>query len=72
MATKKQTKPKQDDLASALMKKGSLTITAESREALYAKGQELLKQLPADAVWTRGMVEHLDGSFLQTYSLIKK
>lgn len=71
MATKKQSKPKQDDHAAALLKQGTVTITAQSREEIYALAEQLTSQL-ADVEWTRGMVEHCSGSFTQKYSLVKK
>lgn len=64
-------KTKKNDTLSVLMQKGKATLKAESREAIYKEGDELLKQLPSDVEWTRGAVEYVDGLFYQNYELKK-
>ena len=67
-----KTKKNDNNTLDVLLKKGTVTLKAESRESIYADGDALLKQLPSDMEWTRGAVEYVDGSFIQKYSLIKK
>lgn len=62
---------KNDNTLDVLLKKGTVTLKAESRESIYKDGDELLKQLPSDVEWTRGAVEFVDGLFYQNYSLKK-
>lgn len=62
---------KNDNTLDVLLKKGTVTLKAESRVVIYIEGDELLKQLPSDVEWTRGAVEYVDGLFYQKYELKK-
>lgn len=62
---------KNDNTLDVLLKKGTVTLKAESRESIYKDGDELLKQLPSDVEYMRGAVEFVDGLFYQNYSLKK-
>lgn len=55
-----------------LQKKGTTTLTADSREAVYQISAQMVGLIPAGVDWTRGAVQHRKGVFTQTYSLIKK
>lgn len=54
-----------------LLKKGSVTLTSDSRESIYKDAEELVSKIPQDVKWTRGAVEHHEGIFTQTYETIK-
>ena len=64
---------KQPDFVKELLEKGSVTLTAESRDDIYQMGDDLLMAIPQGTKWTRGIVEHdVECTvFTQTYSLIK-
>lgn len=73
MATKKnKTNKPQDERVDALLSEGTVTLKADSREAIYQEAEQLVALIPADAKWTRDAVEYCDGSFFQKYKLIKK
>ena len=56
-----------------LLKDGTLTLTATSREEIYKKGETIVAGIPLGTKWTRTIVIHDgQGNFTQTYSLIKK
>lgn len=74
---KKETiaEPKQESAITAdeLLKNGTQTLVADSREAIYEKAKQLVGMIPEGVNWTRGIVEH-DAEcteFTQTYILIK-
>lgn len=57
-----------------LLREGELTLTAKSREEIYAKSKELVDSMPEGTKWTRPAVEYdpETGIFSQTYTIIKK
>lgn len=57
-----------------LLKEGKLTLTAKSREEIYAKSKELVDSMPEGTKWTRPAVEYdpETGIFSQKYTIIKK
>lgn len=63
----------QTDFVKELMEKGSVTLTAESRDALYEQAATLVGLIPQGTKWTRSIVDHdVECTvFTQTYSLIK-
>ena len=72
MATKKTETDKQPATIDELLEKGTLTLTAGSREDIYLQGDELLKDMPQGTKWTRTIVMFDgEGIFTQTYSIIK-
>lgn len=54
-----------------LIEEGKTIIEGESREEVYQKAEALVAAIPAGTKWTRSIVEHNQGQFSQTYSLIK-
>lgn len=63
----------QPDYVKELLEKGTVMITAESRNSLYKKAETLVGMIPAGTKWTRGIVEHDNEctTFTQIYSVIK-
>lgn len=63
----------QPDFVKELMEKGSVTLTAESRDSLYEKAATMVGLIPQGTKWTRSIVDHdVECTvFTQTYSLIK-
>lgn len=57
-----------------LLREGELTLTANSREDIYAKSKELVDSMPEGTKWTRQAVTFNPetGIFSQTYTIIKK
>lgn len=57
-----------------LLREGELTLTAKSREEIYAKSKELVDSMPEGTKWTRPAVEYdpETGIFSQKYTIIKK
>lgn len=57
-----------------LLKEGELTITAKSREDIYAKSKELVDSMTEGTKWTRQAVTFNPetGIFSQKYTIIKK
>lgn len=53
-----------------LLTEGKTTIEGESREEVYQKADALVAGIPERTEWTRTIVEHNQGHFAQTYSLI--
>lgn len=66
-----KTKNNKNNTLDVLLKKGTVTLKAESRDTIYADGDAMLKQLPSDMEWTRGAVEYVNGLFYQKYELKK-
>lgn len=62
----------EDALAKSLLKKGSITLQADTRKDLYRQAEALAKLLPDEVQWTRSIVEFKDGSFFQSYQIVKK
>lgn len=58
--------------ADKLLKDGELCLMADSRMALYVKGEKLLKDLPEGTDWTRSCVLFVGGTFHQMYSILKQ
>jgi len=54
-----------------LIADGQTVIEGTSREEVYQKAEELVAAIPEGTKWTRSIVEHNQGHFSQTYSLIK-
>lgn len=72
MSTKKNEQTQQPSPADELLKKGTLTLNADSRASIYAQAEELLKALPLCTKWTRTFVEFDgQGTFSQTYYIFK-
>lgn len=69
--TQQQTDGKPLDV---LLREGELTLTAHSREEIYAKSKELVDSMPEGTKWTRPAVEYdpETGIFSQKYTIIKK
>jgi hypothetical protein len=61
-------------LQEELLSKGSVTLTAKSREEIYSQCQALVDSLPEGTKWTRTICQyHPDTfSFEQTVSITKK
>ena len=61
-------------LQEELLGKGSVTLTAKSREEIYSQSQALVDSLPAGTKWTRTICQyHPDTfSFEQTVTISKK
>lgn len=61
-------------LQEELLSKGSVTLTAKSREEIYSQCQALVDSLPEGTKWTRTICQyHQDTfSFEQTVSITKK
>lgn len=57
-----------------LLKNGSVTLTAKSREEIYSQCQTLVDSLPEGTKWTRTICQyHPDTfSFEQTVTITKK
>lgn len=53
-----------------LLKRGTTTLTAGSRDDIYAMSTQLAGLIPEDVKWTRTAVEHTGGSFTQTFTII--
>lgn len=62
-----QQKPSLDEL----LEKGNITLTADSRKAVYEMGETLVGSIPEDVRWTRTAVEYNGEAFTQTYTLIQ-
>ena len=60
-------------LADELIAKGTVTLSAKSREDLYKQAESLTASLK-DVKWTRTIVQYDPDSFLftQTYTITKK
>ena len=72
MSTKKNEQTQQPSPADELLKKGTLTLNADSRANIYAQAEELLKALPLSTKWTRTAVEFDgQGTVSQTYYINK-
>ena len=56
-----------------LLKNGTVTLSAESRDALYEQSATLVGLIPQGTKWTRSIVDHdVECTvFSQTYSIIK-
>lgn len=61
-------------LQEELLGKGSVTLTAKSREEIYSQSQALVDSLPEGTKWTRTICQyHPDTfSFEQTVTISKK
>ena len=59
------------DALNELLKEGSTTLMAESRESIYSKSEEFVKAIPAEILWTRDAVISAAGIFYQTYRTLK-
>lgn len=61
-------------LQEELLGKGSVTLTAKSREEIYSQSQALVDSLPEGTRWTRTICQyHPDTfSFEQTVTISKK
>jgi hypothetical protein len=59
-------------LSEKLIADGTLTLTADSREAIYKDGETVVAGLPPGTKWTRSIV-CFDGYsvFNQTYQILK-
>lgn len=57
-----------------LLKEGEVTLTANSREAIYAQSKEFVDTIPEGTTWTRPAVEYdpATGLFSQKYNIVKK
>ena len=64
---------KKNDTIDELLQNGTLTLSANSREEIYAKSEELVAAIPDGVQWSRSIV-FFDGqkTFTQSYSIIKK
>ena len=72
MSTKKNEQTQQPLPSQSHLKKGTLTLNADSRASIYAQAEELLKALPLGTKWTRTFVEFDgQGTFSQTYYIFK-
>lgn len=67
-------KSKEQTASELLLKNGTVTLTAKTREDLYEQAQSLTDSLPKDTKWTRTMYEFNAESldYVQTISIIKK
>ena len=61
-------------LTEELLSKGSVTLTAKTREEIYDQSQTLVESLPEGTKWTRTICQyHPDTfSFEQTVTITKK
>lgn len=61
-------------LQEELLSKGSVTLTAKSREEIYSQSQALVDSLPEGTKWTRTICEYHPDTFSyeQTVTIIKK
>ena len=69
MSTKKTTAKNQP--VNELLEKGELTLTADSKQALFELAEELTASIPEGTAWSRSMYECKDGVFMQHYKILK-